>query len=193
MSIIGTKNDTGKRQWWFIKLFVSQFLEVIDILDMGNKKYPCVTGDNWKYVENAEERYQNAIMRHLVDGYFAGESTDSESGKHHLSHVITNCLFLIWLDKQKKEKGIENEGNKSKEPIDRTIFKIGSNPNDIRTNYDEYLEHFKLEWEKHKYATGGIYQTSTTSGGTAKSDPVPAPRIPEATRSAVARRSGRRW
>lgn len=186
MSIIGTKNDTGKRQWWFIKLFVNQFQEVIDILDMGNKKYPCVTGDNWKYVENAEERYQNAIMRHLVDGYFAGESTDSESGKHHLSHVITNCLFLIWLDKQKKEKGIENAGNKNKEPINWTSFKSEEQLRDIEAEN-------KWLYTKSGPVYTGLIHTTATTGGTAKSDPVPAPRSPEATRSAVARRSGRRW
>ena len=53
--------------------------------------------DNWQKVDNAEERYYNAAMRH-IDSWWNGEKCDPETGSHHLAHAATNLFFLMWFD-----------------------------------------------------------------------------------------------
>ena len=67
---------------------------VIDVLEFGAKKY---SADNWQEVDNAEERYYNAAMRH-IDLWWNGEKRDPETGIHHLAHAATNLFFLMWFD-----------------------------------------------------------------------------------------------
>lgn len=95
---VGIKNDSGKRQWWFFQNILEPMQEVIDILAIGNEKYPSPTGDNWKKVPNAKKRYTSAVWRHFVDGWMQGETHDRETGKHHLAHAISNMLFLLWFE-----------------------------------------------------------------------------------------------
>ncbi len=67
---------------------------VIKVLEFGAKKYDA---DNWQKVDNAEERYYNAAMRH-IDSWWNGEKCDPETGSHHLAHAATNLFFLMWFD-----------------------------------------------------------------------------------------------
>ena len=67
---------------------------VIKVLEFGTKKYDA---DNWQKVNNAEERYYNAAMRH-IDSWWNGEKRDPETGIHHLAHAATNLFFLMWFD-----------------------------------------------------------------------------------------------
>lgn len=67
---------------------------VIKVLEFGAKKYDA---DGWQKVDNAEERYYNAAMRH-IDSWWNGEKCDPESGIHHLAHAATNLFFLMWFD-----------------------------------------------------------------------------------------------
>ena len=67
---------------------------VIKVLEFGAKKYDA---DNWQKVDNAEERYYNAAMRH-IDSWWNGEKCDPETGIHHLAHAATNLFFLMWFD-----------------------------------------------------------------------------------------------
>ena len=67
---------------------------VIKVLEFGAKKYDA---DNWQKVNNAEERYYNAAMRH-IDSWWNGEKRDPETGIHHLAHAATNLFFLMWFD-----------------------------------------------------------------------------------------------
>ncbi len=65
-------------------------VDVAHVLTFGAKKY---APGNWKRVENAEERYMAAALRHLME-HLAGERTDPESGLSHLSHATTCLLFI---------------------------------------------------------------------------------------------------
>lgn len=72
------------------------------ILTYGAQKY----GDNnWQNLEQFEDRYYAALMRHLV-AWRKGEESDPESGLPHLAHVMANGLFLRW-----SELTIETEFN----------------------------------------------------------------------------------
>lgn len=86
---IGLKLDSGKAMLSLIP--PSLIFEVGKVLTYGANKY---APNNWRYVENAEQRYKDALLRHLFS-YLNGEENDEESGLSHLSHVATNVAFLI--------------------------------------------------------------------------------------------------
>jgi hypothetical protein len=71
---------------------------VVAVLTFGARKYEA---DSWRQVESGQERYRDAMYRHLA-AYEAGELLDPESGLPHLAHVATNSLFLLELDKDTK-------------------------------------------------------------------------------------------
>jgi len=95
---IGTKYDTGKLRYSLIPPISLKALATI--LTFGAEKYEK---DNWQKLENPEERYTDALFRHL-ESYRAGERLDPESGYPHLWHMITNVAFLIFFDKQKHKE-----------------------------------------------------------------------------------------
>lgn len=88
----GMKFDTDKPRW---SLLPPRTLnEVIAVLEYGAKKYQA---DNWKYVDNAYQRYYDAAMRH-VDAWWNGQQLDPETNKHHLAHAICCMMFLMYID-----------------------------------------------------------------------------------------------
>jgi hypothetical protein len=94
---IGVKFDSKKPKW---SLFLwKEAEEIVEILTFGAEKYP--TADNWKYVDDARNRYFSALMRHLT-AWFNGERLDTESGKSHLAHAGCCLLFLMWKDNNEK-------------------------------------------------------------------------------------------
>ena len=96
----GLKLDDGKLRYDLLPFSVID--ELVNILTFGAAKY----GDNnWQNVEGFDRRYFAAAMRHL-SAYAQGEIFDKESGELHLSHALTNIMFLIW-----KIKANENESN----------------------------------------------------------------------------------
>lgn len=97
----GRKDDHGKLPWSLLPLDAVQ--EILKVLHWGAyEKKPVPYGpDNWQGVENAEERYYNAAMRHLTDWwkYRNGRSVnDDESGFHILAHAACCVIFLLWFD-----------------------------------------------------------------------------------------------
>lgn len=84
--------------------------EVVKILQHGEQKYTQILEDgtkvsgaeNWKKVDNLEERYFNAAMRHLLQGRYESP-TDSDTGKLHYAHAICNLMFLSWNELEKEK------------------------------------------------------------------------------------------
>ena len=91
-TVVGKKYDNDKLRWSLLPLGALQ--DVVKVLEFGAKKY---APDNWKYVDQAEERYWNAAMRHIV-AYKLESHTDSETGLSHLAHAICCLLFLLNFD-----------------------------------------------------------------------------------------------
>lgn len=86
--VIGKKNDEGKARWDLLDM---QFTgEVVNVLTAGAEKYGA---NNWQNVEDAENRYFAALMRHIV-AYRNGEDNDPEDGLPHLAHAACNLMFL---------------------------------------------------------------------------------------------------
>jgi len=61
------------------------------VLQYGKDKY---SANSWQTVEDAEERYWSAYIRHLM----AGGGKDEESGITHKSHALCNLVFLLWFE-----------------------------------------------------------------------------------------------
>ncbi|MDR0620728.1 MAG: DUF5664 domain-containing protein [Deltaproteobacteria bacterium] len=89
---VGIKDDNGKSRLDLIA--PGALLEMGQVLAHGAEKY---SEDNWKKVENGQDRYYAAAMRHLL-AWRQGEKLDPESGLTHLAHAMTNLMFLHALD-----------------------------------------------------------------------------------------------
>lgn len=87
------KDDAGKLRYDLIPVAAIEGLA--QVLTFGAEKY---APNGWRGVPNAGERYYSALFRHLF-AWRNGEELDPESGLPHLSHVLTNIVFLMELSK----------------------------------------------------------------------------------------------
>ena len=95
----GIKHDKNKlRLYNFLYDFREVFLELAKVYEFGTDKYGR---GNWYMVENGEERYSNALIRHLLK-----DGNDDETGINHQTHVAYNALMRLqfMLNEQKGEK-----------------------------------------------------------------------------------------
>lgn len=92
--VIGTKHDQGKPILGAVPPHAE--LAVGRVLTFGAEKY---ARGNWDKVEDHENRYMDAALRHL-NAHRRGELTDGESGESHLAHAA--CCILFMLDKQER-------------------------------------------------------------------------------------------
>jgi len=93
----GLKLDQDKISYTLLPF--KAITEVVKVLEFGKQKY---AKDNWQKVPNGKERYIDAALRHIIS-YIGGETTDPESGLHHLAHATCCLLFVIWFDFTGKE------------------------------------------------------------------------------------------
>ena len=92
----GRKNDQGKNR---LDLIEPEFIEGVgEVLTFGAEKYEP---NNWQKVEDPEDRYYAAALRHLM-AWRKGEATDEESGLSHLKHAATNLMFLLHFEEEEK-------------------------------------------------------------------------------------------
>lgn len=90
----GAKLDAGKlRLGLVLGGFAEALTEVGRVGTYGAEKY---SPNGWKSVENGEERYLDALYRHLLADAQCEES-DPDSGLLHLSHACWNMLALLEL------------------------------------------------------------------------------------------------
>jgi hypothetical protein len=85
----GTKHDAGKPIFGAIPPFAE--LEVAKVMEFGCQKY---SRGNWAVVDNLQERYMDAALRHL-NAVRRGERLDDESGLSHLAHAACCVLFML--------------------------------------------------------------------------------------------------
>lgn len=98
----GIKYDTGKpRLFEMIEDFKEPLIEVAKVWAFGADKYEK---HNWAYVDNAIDRYSNALIRHMLEG----DGTDQESELLHASHVAWNALARLYFIIQ-KNKEVQND------------------------------------------------------------------------------------
>ena len=95
-AITGRKDDKEKNR---LDLIEPEFIEGIgEVLTFGANKYEP---NNWQNVEDAENRYYAAALRHII-AWRKGEKTDPESGLSHLDHVACNIMFLKHFEREEK-------------------------------------------------------------------------------------------
>ena len=101
---VGTKYDEDKLQYSLIPSYALE--QVAKNLTVGLKKYK--ERDNWKKVQGAEQRYLDALYRHL-EAHRRGELYDADSSVPdmlHMAAVAVNAMFLLefMLDPALKKK-----------------------------------------------------------------------------------------
>jgi len=99
----GTKYDEGKLMMSLIP--TESIIGAAEVLTFGAHKYGV---NNWQKVTNAEQRYIDALLRHLYT-HQGGETLDPETGLSHLKHALTNLMFLIHF--QEKGEDTKEEEN----------------------------------------------------------------------------------
>ncbi len=97
----GAKLDAGKpRAALVLGGFARALMEVIKVGTEGAAKY---TDDGWKEVENGQERYASAGLRHFL--YRAmGAEIDPDFDLDHAAHKAWNALAELELILQEREK-----------------------------------------------------------------------------------------
>ena len=113
----GTKSDGGKLDYSLIPPETTRAL--VEVLMAGNRKYQR---DNWKLVDNFDNRYYSAMMRHM-EAWRSGEKADQEDGLSHLAHAMACVMFLLWRHLQfpKFDKVERRFPLPSKEEIERGV------------------------------------------------------------------------
>lgn len=96
---VGKKWDGDKLRWDLLDL---ELLEpIVYRFSRGAEKYGC---RNWQLVDDAEERYYAAGMRHLCE-YRKGNINDDdpqfEKYPSHLAAACWNFLVLLWFEQQR--------------------------------------------------------------------------------------------
>lgn len=92
------KNDKDKPRLFLVSPYLIE--AVGHIRTYGTNKYG--SAENWKKV--SKERYQDALMRHLISYMKNNKGVDEESGYPHLWHVACNINFLIELEEQENDR-----------------------------------------------------------------------------------------
>lgn len=88
-----TKYDTGKTPvGQMVKDFSASLEEVARVWEYGTRKY---AKSNWKHLENAENRYTDAMLRHLLQE--EKELLDKETELLHAAHVAWNALARLYF------------------------------------------------------------------------------------------------
>jgi len=94
------KHDAGKIQAGVLLDFRRALMEVAKVGTFGTEKY---SRNSWRNVENAEERYMDALWRHLL----ASDDLDEESGLPHLAHLAWNILALLEFKECGRSSSVE--------------------------------------------------------------------------------------
>ena len=96
----GAKLDFGKVRVSLVLLgFARALEEVSKVGTFGAKKY---TDNGWVEVPNGEQRYTDALFRHILQEA-RGEDIDSESSLPHAAHAAWNALARLDLMLRDKE------------------------------------------------------------------------------------------
>jgi hypothetical protein len=95
----GAKLDSGKPKAAVLLDFALALRAVADVGTFGADKY---SRGGWQHVPNGEERYADAMWRHLLKSRH--EELDADSGLDHLAHMAWNALAALDL-KLRNQKG----------------------------------------------------------------------------------------
>jgi hypothetical protein len=112
MTQAGLKYDQDKLRWDLLPIECVE--DIVKVLTMGASKY---SPNNWQSVDNAEERYYAAVLRHL-SAWRQGEKVDPESQLSHLAHILCDVTFLLWFEKEKNKQ----LSGTTKSPVNTVLY-----------------------------------------------------------------------
>jgi hypothetical protein len=98
----GRKFDGEKPKMYLLP--PKALIEVARVLTFGANKYD---ENNWKKLDNLQNRYTGASLRHIF-AHMDGEELDNETGLDHLAHAI--CCLLFKLEAKLNGTKSEEEG-----------------------------------------------------------------------------------
>src|SRR6056300_576002 len=98
----GRKYDGEKPRMYLLP--PKAITEVAKVLTFGASKYD---EDNWKKLDNLQNRYTGAALRHIF-AHMDGEEVDPETGLDHLAHAMCCLLFKLeaHLNGKSEEEGL---------------------------------------------------------------------------------------
>jgi hypothetical protein len=103
----GFTSGTPKRRWRLLPW--DALGAVVDVLTWACTRTdpPPYPEHNWRKVEHAEDRYDDALERHLTEwrlhrAGLGGSERDTQSGLHHLSHAACCVIFLLAFQVQRE-------------------------------------------------------------------------------------------
>lgn len=99
LSAPGAKADAGKVLGGLLLDFAHALEIVAEVGTHGAGKY---SRGGWLKVQDAQQRYLDAAMRHLLK-LGKGEQNDKDSGLPHLGHAAWNLLAIIELNARSGE------------------------------------------------------------------------------------------
>lgn len=108
---LGVKLDAGKAPvaQAFVAYFRKAMEAVAQVSAYGANKYKVAFSEqNWRKVENGQNRYADALQRHFA-AHLAGEVIDPESKQPHLAHVGWNAMALLELQDALPEKLVDGQ------------------------------------------------------------------------------------
>jgi hypothetical protein len=91
----GSKADANKQIAGVLLDFSRALEAVADVGTFGANKY---TRGGWQTVPQGEQRYMDALMRHLLK--MQREELDPDSGLDHLAHLAWNALAVLELKRR---------------------------------------------------------------------------------------------
>lgn len=94
----GRKFDGGKPRFGLVPM--NALSAVARVLTAGAVKYEP---GNWRRVPDANNRYFDAAMRHMVS-WKLGEKFDPETGENHLAHALCCLMFILEKDLHTEEQ-----------------------------------------------------------------------------------------
>lgn len=96
----GAKVDAGKtRLDLVLGAFPRALMGVGEVGTFGANKY---TDNGWLEVQNAQQRYADAMLRHYMKEKM-GEHVDPDSGLPHKCHLAWNALAILELQYREEE------------------------------------------------------------------------------------------
>ena len=100
----GMKFDADKLRFDLIPPAAER--QLARVLTFGAKKYGP---NNWQRVENGQERYMAAALRH-INAHRAGVYLDTESMLPHLAHAMSCLAFMLALDEAERSENMRKAG-----------------------------------------------------------------------------------
>lgn len=98
----GIKYDKDKPRYAdFLKDFQDVIEELYKVYEFGTEKYGR---GNWKIVQDGENRFTNAMLRH-----FFKNGDDNETGINHQTHVAYNSIMRLYYILEKNARKEEKE------------------------------------------------------------------------------------